>query len=173
MSEEIMNHTQGIWRSFILYTKEPIYVLDYLERHHIRHSWQRYFKMSTPHHISVRVDFDSDEDLTAFRIFLDDRPYVWEERSWDEKEVTKRAYEFGSHIHRIYRDIYSANKNINKDKLSFIANAFHGFFNELDMDYWDEAYFYVLTLANVFPHVPSLARYLQYRESQVNGGKKE
>lgn len=171
MSKEIMNHTQGIWRSFILYTDdEPYDVLDYLEHHHIRHSWQRYFAEATPHHISVRVDFDSDEDLIAFRTFLNSRQYDgWKETSWDEKEVTKRAYEFGTHIYRIYRDVYGKNINIDKKKMSFIAGAFHGFFNELDMDYWEEAYFYVQTLSNVYQYVPSLARYLQ----QVKGGNDE
>jgi hypothetical protein len=173
MTAEITNHTRGIWRSFVLFTEEiPPVLLKDLELRHIPHSWQRYYEWAKPHHISLRVEFVDEDELNDFRKAIANELDKWNETSWDEEELTKRSYEFGTHIYRIYRDYYMSNSNLTSKRLNLFLGAFHGFFNELGYDYQDEVNFYIQTAARVFHEVPSLTWYLRTQEA-AHGGEAE
>lgn len=149
---DIAHHSQGLWRTFVLYdNKNLLKILQYLTINNVRHSFQNYGASDIePAHISIRLEFTSLIALEDFRHFLTELGETITETSWDEPQWVKRAYEFGTTMWKLLQTFNLLQLGIDED--SFLVMAFHGFFNDLNYGYSDEAQFYMKGLTKIFPY---------------------
>jgi len=150
---DLENHSQGIWRTFIIYSnKNLLKILEWLTINKVPHSFQQYSPTNDePAHTSLRLEFSNIHTLELFRNYLQEElKEITLERSWDEPQWVKRAYEYGTRIWELLKT-YSI-ETLGVDEDTFLRVAFHGLFNDLKYGYSDEAQFYLKALNFIMPY---------------------
>jgi len=103
-------------------------------------SFQKYQKWEDEaDHFSVRVECPDIPTLLRIRKYLTKHKFSWKEGSWDERQITKRAYELGTEIFFALQRLYQKSW----DRREFVRLALHGLFNDLGYNYYDEESFYI------------------------------
>jgi len=154
---EIKGHSEGIWRTFAVKRTEdndyvPGAIKEWLDSRNIRWSFQRYaVTKDEPAHISYRIEFSNTKILANFRKFITEHCEVMVETSWDERRETKRAYEFGTKIFNLMIEDEDFAKALSHP--DYLMQAFHGFFNNWNRDYREEAEIYINFLAQLTRHI--------------------
>lgn len=152
---EIKGHSEGIWRTFAVkrtpendYVPKPI--KEWFDSKKIRWSFQRYaVQPDEVAHISYRIEFPNTKLLTSFRKLISIHYEVLAETSWDEKIGTKRAYELGTKLYHLILEEYS---EVRKNSM-YLSIVLHGYFNNANYDYREEAAEYISFLSQLSPHM--------------------